>query len=76
MPVVSGRQIYTAAALPFRPVALRAMAQKVLPADRLVGARSIGIPFGKVPVERVGFVLPLLCSRRKQAQDRTKEDVN
>ena len=74
MPVVSGREIYAPAALPVRPVALRAVAQKVLPAYRFVGARSIGISFGKIPVKRVRYVLPLLRSRRKKAQDRTTED--
>jgi hypothetical protein len=52
-------------------VALGAVAEKVLPPDRLIRARGIRIPFGKIPVEVVQSVLPFLCSRKKKAREQT-----
>ena len=66
VPVASGGEIDTASAFSFRPVALGAVAEKILVARRDIGRRAKRVSFWKILV-RIRRVLPFLRHRYTDA---------
>src|SRR5260370_27067611 len=67
VPVVPRGEIHASSTFTLRPVALRAVAEKILAAGCQVGRRIIGIFFRKVPVSAIRSLLPLLRRRKTHA---------
>src|SRR3979409_1111801 len=72
--VVSRGEVHASATFTIRPVALRAVTEKILAAGCQVGRRILGIFFRKIPVSPIRSFLPLLRRGKTHTCQEAEDD--